>query len=103
LADVAIEPHELTELNPVGMRVLNRDVGGLKAVGHDADRLHLVVGDQQRNLTDLGMPDLPARRTQDTQAHDNQDETEARKIVAVDRAAAARRPGHSTAQPRHRR
>ena len=76
---------------------------GLKAVGHDADRLHLKVGDQQCNPADLGMPDMPACATENAQAHDDQDEAEARVIVATDRGAPARRPGHPTALPQYRR
>ena len=102
LADVAIESYELTELNSVWMSALNRDVGGPKAVGHGADRLHFIVSGQQRNPADLGMPDLPTCPAENAQAHGDQDETEARVIVAADRGASARKPSHSTALPPYR-
>ena len=104
LADVAIEPHELTELNPLGMRVLNRDVGGLKAVGHDADRLHLVVGDQQRNSLIWACQTFQPAQPRIHKPTTDQDEAEARIIVAADRGRRARGDrAMSPPSPLHRR
>ena len=48
--DVAIEPHELIELNPCGIGALNPDVGLSKAIRNPCDRLHLAMGDERARL-----------------------------------------------------
>ena len=97
--DEAVEAHELIEPGPVRVSVLDSDVGRGQAVGHEADRLHLDMGDRQRDAADLGVPDPPARPAEDAEADDDQNEAEDRVVVASDRAAESGRPGHTHRPP----
>src|SRR5208282_4744677 len=94
--DIAIEPHELIELDPRRIGALDPDVGLREAVRNPCDRLHLAMGDDERDFADFPMPQLPCRPAEDREPDANQDQAEAGVIVAADRA---RRPRHGQRPP----
>src|SRR5271165_7226962 len=97
--DIAIEPHEIVELDAGRIGALDPDVGLREAIREPGDRLHLAMGDDERARADFRMPHLPPGPAEDREPDANQDQAEAGIIVAADRARSAGRPRHGQRPP----
>src|SRR5208282_5034244 len=91
---IAIEPHEIVELDAGRIGALDPDVGPREAIRNPCDRLHLAMGDDERACADFRMPQLPCRPAEDREPDANQDQAEAGIVGAADRAWSAGRPRH---------